>query len=279
MAEIISGKIIACASNYEIAKKLSEIKCDPRLDVLLVGNDPRSEVYVRNKQKLCEELGIKSVLHRPRSEAETVDTICQLNQLKECNGILVQLPLPKDYNATLIFDLIDPLKDVDVLNPVNVGLLVQNRARFLPPTPHAVRRLIKYVTTLPGKHVVVINRSIIVGKPLSSMLIQDDAEYANSTVTVCHDQTPAAQLKELCLHSDIIVVAVGIPNFLTADMTTEQHVIIDVGINDVEGKIVGDVHPFVKEKVKYITPVPGGVGPVTVSMLMYNTVEAARLQC
>jgi methylenetetrahydrofolate dehydrogenase (NADP+)/methenyltetrahydrofolate cyclohydrolase len=202
-----------------------------------------------------------------------------LNIDSDCNGILVQLPLPDGWDNNKIFDAINPLKDVDVFHPENVGLLVQNRPRFLPPTPHAIREIIiQNGLTLRGESVVVINRSNIVGKPLSSMLIQDNGEYANATVTVCHDNTPPIRLRDICKSASIIVVAVGIPNFLTLDMVREDQVIIDVGVNRFNGKIVGDVHPLVAEKVSYITPCPGGVGPVTVAMLLYNTLEAARLQ-
>jgi methylenetetrahydrofolate dehydrogenase (NADP+)/methenyltetrahydrofolate cyclohydrolase len=248
--------------------------------VVLVGNNEASTIYVKKKLEACKSVGIECVIHHyvATEEEKVLDRIKTLNKYSSCNGILVQLPLPIGFDNNRIFDMIDPLKDVDVFHPENVGLLVQNRPRFLPPTPHAVREIVKSVTNLVGKHVVVINRSNIVGKPLSSMLIQDNGEYANATVTVCHDKTSPAQLKAICLTADIIVVAVGIPNFLTPDMVNENQIIVDVGINRLENKIVGDVHPFVAEHVAYITPVPGGVGPVTVAMLLYNTVEAVRLQ-
>lgn len=278
MAKIIDGTALAESLNANLAKRIKETGMTPRLDVILVGSNPASELYVRKKQEACSKVGIGSAVHRPETQLELFDKIYELNSTAACNGILVQLPLPKEINSNVIFDAIAPIKDVDVFNVENIGLLVQNRPRFLPPTPHAVQKLINSVTGLAGKHVVVINRSNVVGKPLSSMLIQDNGEYANSTVTVCHDQTPPSQLKELCLSADIIVVAVGIPNFLTIGMVTEKQIIIDVGITRIGKKIVGDVDHLVADKVSYITPVPGGVGPCTVSMLLFNTVEACCIQ-
>jgi methylenetetrahydrofolate dehydrogenase (NADP+) / methenyltetrahydrofolate cyclohydrolase len=275
---IIDGNLIAQAVRNETKSEVVKLGITPRLDVVLMGDNSASEIYVKKKIKACEEIGVFWCVHRPQTEAKLFSVLHEVNELKN-NAVIVQLPLPNNFPISRVFEGIKPVKDVDVFHPENVGLLVQNRPRFLPPTPHAVHRLISHVTTLNSKHVVVINRSNIVGKPLSSMLIQDNGEYANSTVTVCHDQTPPEQLKSICLSADIIVVAVGIPNFLTPDMVTEKQVIIDVGINRLEDKIVGDVHPFVKDKVQWTTPVPGGVGPVTVAMLLHNTVEAFKLQC
>jgi methylenetetrahydrofolate dehydrogenase (NADP+)/methenyltetrahydrofolate cyclohydrolase len=282
MALLLKGLPIAENIKNTLRTTIYAEKLTPRLSVILVGDDPASSIYVKRKQEACESVGIKSnVCHfQTNQEKEVVSMIESLNLNPLCNGILVQLPLPKSWNSSKIFETINPLKDVDVFNPVNVGLLLQNRPRFLPPTPHGIRELIiQNGLPLRGQHVVVINRSNIVGKPLSSMLIQDNGEYANSTVTVCHDNTPAPQLKELCLIADIIVVAVGIPNFLTEDMVKHSQVVIDVGINRINGKIVGDTHPTVVEKVRAISPVPGGVGPMTVAMLLHNTVEACKLQC
>lgn len=282
MANLLKGQPIAETIINKIKAAISDEKLKLYLDVILVGEDAASEIYIRKKKEACESVGIMFNLHRflPSQEKEMMDYIGLLNIVSTCNGILVQLPLPSGWDNNKTFDAINPLKDVDVFHPENVGLLVQNRPRFLPPTPHAIRELIiQNGLSLRGQHVVVINRSNIVGKPLSSMLIQDNGEYANSTVTVCHDNTPASQLKELCQTADIIVVAVGIPDFLTEDMVKPNQVIIDVGVNRINGKIVGDVHADVAEKVRAITPVPYGVGPVTVAMLLYNTVEAARLQC
>lgn len=282
MAKILDG--LALASNYKTSLRgmLESRKTKPRLDVILVGHDPASKIYVNKKRDACAEVGIESEVHNYSCDdfwdafAQTKKCISELNQNIKVNGILVQLPLP--FNNEEIFDLIAPEKDVDVFSPVNVGLLVQNRPRFQPPTPLAVQKLIlDNGFTLKGRHVVVINRSNVVGLPLSSMLIQDNV-FANATVTVCHDNTPPEILKQICLAADIIVVAVGIPNFLTLDMVKEHQVIIDVGITRIGKKIVGDVHPAVKDKVLAISPVPGGVGPMTVAMLLYNTAAAYHFQ-
>lgn len=281
MANLLKGMPLAENIKNQIRTIIWVEKLEPRLDVILVGNDPASEIYVKKKEEACKLVGIKSVVHCFKSDEEeiVVDRIKLLGNWRESNGILVQLPLPVGWDDNKIFDAISPLKDVDVFNPENIGLLVQNRPRFLPPTPRGIRELIVgNGLSFFGQHVVVINRSNIIGKPLSSMLIQDNGDFANATVTVCHINTPPERLKRICLTADIIVVAVGIPNFLTADMVKENQVIIDVGINRVEGKVVGDAHPEIMDKVAYITPVPGGVGPLTVAMLLYNTLEAARLQ-
>lgn len=281
MAIKLDGLAIAENVKIKIRTAICYEKLKPRLDVILVGEDQASSIYVKRKQEACKSVGIQSEVHHFTADQEhkVISMLTFLYDHAPCHGILVQLPLPPGWDTFKIFDYINPLKDVDVFNPANVGLLVHNRPRFLPPTPHGIRELlIQSGLTLRGQHVVVINRSNIVGKPLSSMLIQDNGEYANSTVTVCHDNTPPEQLKELCLAADIIVVAVGIPDFLTEDMVRPHQVVVDVGINRVNGKIVGDCHAAVAEKVASISPVPGGVGPMTVAMLLYNTLEAARLQ-
>lgn len=282
MAKILDGLALANTYKTRLREMLDTRKAKPRLDVILVGQDPASKIYVNKKRDACAEVGIESNVHNCSCDnlweafALTKQLIKDLNRNSKVNGILVQLPLP--FSNEEIFDIISPMKDVDVFSPENVGLLVQNRARFLPPTPLAVQKLIlDNGFSLKGKHVVVINRSDVVGKPLSSMLIQDNV-FANATVTVCHNNTPPEILKQICLSADIIVVAVGIPNFLTTDMVKEHHVVIDVGINRLGKKIVGDVHPAVKDKVLAISPVPGGVGPMTVAMLLYNTADAANLQ-
>lgn len=279
MAKLLKGTPLAENIKNQIRKAIQEENLHPRLDVFLVGNDPASEIYVKKKEEACKSVGIQSRVHRQQTQQNVINWITFLNGHSDCNGILVQLPLPVGWDDNKIFDIINPLKDVDVFNPENIGLLVQNRPRFLPPTPCGIRELIVgNGLSFFGQHVVVINRSNIVGKPLSSMLIQDNGDFANATVTVCHINTPPERLKHICLTADIIVVAVGIPNFLTADMVKENQVIIDVGINRVNGKVVGDAHPEIIDKVGSITPVPGGVGPLTVAMLLYNTLEAARLQ-
>lgn len=280
MTKLLDGLALANIYKEKIKATIKEFDLKPRLDVVLVGDDEASKIYIKKKCEACNEVGIRSEF-RIFSEKEFLkaqDYIYFLNCQEKVNGILVQLPLPKSCNPNEVFDIINPIKDVDVFSPINVGLLVQNRPRFLPPTPLAVQKLIlDNGLTIQGKHVVVINRSNVVGKPLSSMLIQDNV-MANATVTVCHDNTPPEILKQICLSADIIVVAVGIPGFLTADMTREHQIIVDVGITRVGKKVLGDAHPSIKDKVAAITPVPGGVGPMTVAMLLYNTVEAAKLQ-
>ena len=281
MTNLLKGTPLAENIKNQIRKLIQEENLYPRLDVILVGENPASEIYVRKKEEACKSVGIQSQVHHFNvdQQRKVMNMLEFLYSHDPCNGILVQLPLPDGWDDFKIFDYINPLKDVDVFHPENIGLLVQNRPRFLPPTPRGIRELILgNGLTLFGQHVVVINRSNVVGKPLSSMLIQDNGAFANSTVTVCHINTPPERLKQICLTADIIVVAVGIPNFLTADMVKENQIIIDVGINRIEGKVVGDTHPEILDKVGSITPVPGGVGPMTVAMLLYNTVEAARLQ-
>lgn len=281
MANIIDGNAIAQAIKDEIKAEISALKLKPKLSVILVGNNPASKIYVNKKCEACAEVGIVSETHY-FDEDEYLNVKARINKLncdESVHGILIQLPLPKGWDQNILFNIVNPKKDVDVFNPINVGLLVQNRPRFLPPTPQAVQQIFKRSNlSLAGKHVVVINRSNIVGKPLSSMLVQDNGLYANATVTVCHDNTPPEILKQICLSADVIVVAVGIPNFLTVDMVTERQVIIDVGITRVGKKIVGDVHPEVNDKVSWITPVPGGVGPCTVACLLVNTLEASKIE-
>jgi methylenetetrahydrofolate dehydrogenase (NADP+)/methenyltetrahydrofolate cyclohydrolase len=213
-------------------------------------------------------------------EQHLLSTIHYLNDDPAIHGILVQLPLPPCINQHLVFDAINPLKDVDVFSPVNVGLLLQGRPRLIPCTPQGIQELLlRSRIAIAGKKVAIINRSDIVGKPLHALLIQDDGKRANATVTLCHDGTPPEILKEVCLAADIIVVAVGIPNFLTEDMVHRNSVVVDVGINRVEGskKIVGDVEPQVWNKALACSGVPGGVGPMTVTMLLRNTLKAQEL--
>lgn len=260
----------------------------PVLAVLLCGNDPASEIYVRKKREACAEVGIVSYLLRPfeggiekwhNPLGHLLATIDYLNNDNNIHGILVQLPLPKSISPHVVFDRINPLKDVDVFTPVNAGLLLQGRPRFLPCTPAGIQELLtRSGIAIKGKKVCIINRSDVVGKPLHSMLIQDKEE-ANATVTLCHDYTPPERLKEVCLRSNIIVVAVGKPGFLTADMVPEGAVVVDVGINRLADKrIVGDADfEAVSQKASWITPVPGGVGPMTVTMLLRNTVKAHSL--
>lgn len=280
MTQILDGNKIAEEIKLDLKKEIQKFKLKPKLDVILVGDNEASKIYVKKKCEACAETGITSQTHFLKDDewSKFRYTIKELNYNEEVNGILVQLPLPLTWSDDTVFDLINPIKDVDVFNPINVGKLVQNRPVFLPPTPHAIQQIFKK-SGLPliGKHVVVINRSNIVDKPLSSMLIQDNV-YANATVTVCHNNTPPEILKHICLSADAIVVAVGIPGFLTLDMVKPHQIIIDVGITRIGKKIVGDVHADVKDKVAYLTPVPGGIGPLTVCMLLYNTIQACKMQ-
>ncbi len=279
-AKIIDGKAIARQIRDEVAAKIAGMTTKPRLDVIMVGDNPASKVYVRKKQEACNEVGIESKLHTDvSSEVSIRHKIHLLNVCPDVHGILVQLPLPKEINQYEIFDMIHPWKDVDVLHPENVGLLVQGRPRFQPCTPHGIQVLLtRSGIQIKGKHVVVINRSEIVGKPLSSMLIHDNDEYANATVTVCHDNTPEKNLASITRSADIVVVAVGIPGFLKWDMLKPGAVVIDVGTTRVGDKLVGDAAPCVWDYSSYVTPVPGSVGPMTVAMLLVNTLKAMELQ-
>jgi methylenetetrahydrofolate dehydrogenase (NADP+)/methenyltetrahydrofolate cyclohydrolase len=289
MVQILDGNSIAATIRSEIKEKIvdrSGTRTPPCLAVLLCSEDPASEIYVRKKQEACAEVGINSFLIKPFSGGienwlspmgHLLSTIKWLNEDASVDGILVQLPLPKQLSPQLVFDTINPLKDVDVFSPENVGLLLQGRPRFVPCTPQGIQELlIRSGVEIAGKQVAIINRSDIVGKPLSALLIQDQIE-ANATVVTCHDRTPPERLKQVCLSSDIIVVAVGKPGFLTADLVPEGAVVVDVGINRIGKKIVGDVDfASVSPKCSWISPVPGGVGPMTVTMLLRNTLLAQR---
>lgn len=287
-AKIIDGKTISEGIRNNLRNQVAlftEHNFQPCLAVVLVGNDPASKLYVKKKQDACEEVGIKSrLIEFVTNHMEMMEELEILAKDKNTHGILVQLPLPKiEWSTDWLFEVfsaIHPLKDVDVFNPENVGRLVQGRPRFLPCTPHGIQLMLKHSgIQVKGKHVVVINRSNIVGKPLSSMLIQDNDEFDNATVTVCHNNTPSEQLTSIAQTADVIVVAVGIPNFLKVNMVKDGAVVIDVGISRVDGKIVGDVDPSVLEVAGWVSPVPGGVGPMTVTMLLYNTLHAARYFC
>ena len=287
--KIIDGVAIAAEIKREIAEEVKEFYYGygyvPGLAAIIVGKNPASEVYVSKKMQACGAVGIEpTTCYIPADEDALIEKINRLNKRKEIHGFILQLPLPTGMNPNKFLDLIDPFKDVDVFNPENVGLLVQHRPRFKPCTPHGIQvMLYRSGIQIAGKRVVVINRSNVVGKPLSSMLIQECDDFGNATVTVCHDKTPPDILKEITLSSDIIVVAVGKPGFLTEDMVKKDQIIVDVGINRIEKdgklKIVGDVDfESVSKIVGAISKVPGGVGPMTVAMLLKNTLQAAKLQ-
>lgn len=278
-ARILDGKAIAAQIESEIRSELEELKTKhgitPGLAVILVGENPASEVYVRNKGKKCNDLGIHSIVRRlpeSASESEVINAVRELNEDASVHGIIVQLPLPKHIDPEVVISHIDPNKDVDGFHPVNVGWMFIGRNRFVPCTPAGIIEILdRSGIEIEGKRAVVIGRSNIVGKPLSILLLQ-----RNATVTVCHSRT--IDLHSITRQADILVAAVGKARFVTADMVKEGAVVIDVGINRVDDKIVGDVDfDAVKEVASAITPVPGGVGPLTVIMLMHNTVHAAKL--
>jgi len=280
-ADIIDGKEIAGEMRQKIKDRVMNLKKKnivPGLSVILVGDDPASQVYVRNKEKACKDLGIKSKtfrLPRETSQAEVINLIKDLNKDPEIHGILVQLPLPDHVDPDVVIEAIDPSKDVDGLHPVNMGRLIRGQQCLMPCTPHGCIIMIKRTgIDIKGKKAVVVGRSNIVGKPVSIMLLQE-----NATVTVCHSKT--VDLEKETREADILVVAVGKPKFIKGDMIKPGAVVIDVGINRLDnGKLAGDVDFESASKVAgWITPVPGGVGPMTITMLMHNTVEAAERLC
>jgi len=288
-AQIISGTEVAKQIREELKQEIAELKekhnLIPGLATILVGEDPASQVYVGQKEKTSLALGIYSErydLPADTNEQELLALIYKLNKDPKIHGILVQLPLPKHINETNVLYAIDPKKDVDGFHPVNVGKLMIGEPDYLPCTPHGIQQLlIRSGVKIDGAEVVIVGRSNIVGKPIANILLQKKAG-ANATVTVCHTRT-----RDISLHTkraDILIVAAGRPKAITADMVKEGVVVIDVGVNRIgktaEGKdiLVGDVDfDSVKEKAKAITPVPGGVGPMTITMLMLNTVRAAKL--
>ncbi len=280
MADILDGKALAQTLQADLARYIAEIKAEvgrsPGLAVLMVGDNPASAAYVRNKEHACEKLGIVSLGRRfpaDTSHLELVKTIDELNQDNRVDGILVQLPLPDHLNAAALLNQIHPDKDADGLHPMNLGRLVRGEAGLQSCTPAGVMKLLEaYQIDPQGKHAVVIGRSILVGKPLSLMLLAKDA-----TVTIAHSRTP--DLASVARSADILVAAVGRPNLITADMVKPGAVVVDVGINrmtdDSGSRLVGDVDfASVKDVASWITPVPGGIGPMTVTMLMENTVSS-----
>ena len=281
MAKIIDGKAVSAAVKEEVAAEAAKLKDEHGLKVglavVIVGSDPASRVYVNNKKKACEAVGFRSTeyaLDENTTQEQLLDLVNVLNNDKAVNGILVQLPLPKHIDEKAVINAISPEKDVDAFHPVNVGRIMIGDYAFLPCTPAGVMRLIESTgVDITGKQCVVIGRSNIVGKPQAMLLLQK-----NGTVTVCHSRTK--NLQEICLTADILVVAIGKAKFVTGDMIKEGAVVIDVGMDrDENGKLCGDVDFESAEKVAgYITPVPGGVGPMTIAMLMKNTLTAAKQQ-
>jgi len=281
-ATILDGKKLAQQIRSELAEEVVEFIQNngvvPCLAAVLVGDDPASEVYVRNKRKACEAAGIDSQLHRLPADTpqeELLQLVAKLNKSTEVHGILVQMPLPSQIDPARVVQAVSPAKDVDAFHPENVGRLVQGRPRFLPCTPHGVQQLlVRSGIQIAGRHVVVVGRSDIVGRPLSIMLSQK-GEGADATVTVCHSRTP--DLGAITRLADILIVAIGRPKTITADMVKPGATVVDVGVNRTDGGLVGDVDfAAVREVAGAITPVPGGVGPLTIAMLLSNTLLAAE---
>lgn len=276
-AKIIDGKAISAAVKEQVRAEIERDNLNVGLAVVIVGDDPASRVYVNNKKKACEFCGIKSfeyALPADCTEEELLELVDTLNADSAVNGILVQLPLPSHIDEKRVIERISPIKDVDAFHESNVGKIMIGNYSFLPCTPAGCMELIHSTgIEVAGKECVVIGRSNIVGKPMAMLLLHE-----NGTVTVCHSKTK--NLAEVCRRADILVAAVGRPNFVTADMIKDGAVVIDVGINRLEnGKLCGDVKfDEVSEKAGWITPVPGGVGPMTIAMLMRNTVTACRIQ-
>jgi methylenetetrahydrofolate dehydrogenase (NADP+)/methenyltetrahydrofolate cyclohydrolase len=290
MAQIIDGKKIAADIRQEVKAEVTALRgqgTEPHLAVIIVGSDPASQVYVRNKHQDCEEVGIRSLvieLSADTTQAQLLDKIKELNQDKTVHGILVQSPLPKGLSEEQAFQSISPLKDVDCFHPENVGLMTLGRPRFLPCTPAGViELLVRTGIEISGKYIVIVGRSNIVGKPLANMLLQK-AKHANATVTVCHTGTKG--LPYYTKQADIVIAAAGSPGMITGSMLNNNCVVIDVGVNQVTDltkksgvRLVGDVDFESASKVaSYITPVPGGVGPMTRAMLLKNTVKAAMIR-
>lgn len=280
MAQIIDGKLVSKEVREQVAKETAELKSKgitPGLAVIIVGDDPASQVYVRNKERACEEVGFyseKFALPASTTQEELNNLVKELNKRPEISGILCQLPLPDHLDDKEVINLIDPLKDVDAFHPVNVGEIMIGDYSFLPCTPAGVMELIHHTgIDITGKKAVVMGRSNIVGKPMAMLLLHE-----NATVEITHSKT--VNLKEITKTADILVAAIGKAKFVTADMVKDGAVVIDVGMNrDENGKLCGDVDfENVKDKCSFITPVPGGVGPMTISMLMRNTLTAAKIQ-
>ncbi len=278
MGEIISGKELSKQVREEVRIEVEELKAStgavPHLVVVLVGEDPASQSYVKGKHRACTKAGMKSTIIRKEdniTEEELLSIVKELNDDPDVHGILVQLPIPKHIDENKVIDAIDISKDVDGFHPLNVGYMHLGRKAILPATPKGIMTMIHSKNIeLKGKDAIIIGRSNIVGKPIAMLLMKEHA-----TVTIAHSRTQ--NLKEKCLRADIIVAAVGRPNTVTADMVKEGAVVIDVGVNRVDGKLCGDVDfENVKDKASYITPVPGGVGPMTITSVIINTLECFK---
>ncbi|HEY6563654.1 MAG TPA: bifunctional 5,10-methylenetetrahydrofolate dehydrogenase/5,10-methenyltetrahydrofolate cyclohydrolase [Pirellulaceae bacterium] len=288
-ARIIDGKAVAGQIQEQLAVEVAEFRArtgeTPCLAAVLVGADPASQIYVRNKRRACEQVGIDSRLFRlsqATSRNQLLELVARLNEDVMVHGILVQLPLPNAIAPEQILDAVHPHKDVDGFHPENVGLLSQGRPRFLPCTPLGVQYLLMHSgIEVSGKHVVIVGRSDIVGKPLGLMLVQRRSpfgpEFANATVTLSHSRT--TNLGELCRQAEVLIAAVGVAGLITGDMIRPGAAVIDVGINRTDTGLAGDVDfDTARHVASHITPVPGGVGPMTIAMLLRNTLHAARLR-
>jgi methylenetetrahydrofolate dehydrogenase (NADP+)/methenyltetrahydrofolate cyclohydrolase len=285
-AQRLDGKALAATMRGEIASRVAARiqagKRPPGLAAVLVGDDPASQTYVRNKHKACQDAGLASTVHRlPSSttQAQLLALVAQLNDDPAVHGILVQLPLPKQIDEGAVIRAVSPAKDVDCFQPENVGLLAAGFPRFYPCTPHGVVQLLnRNGVTVAGNEVVVVGRSNIVGKPLALMLMQKptaaNPAACDATVTVAHTRT--RNLGEVCRQADILVAAVGKAGVITADMVKPGAAVVDVGTNSVNGKLTGDVHPDVANVAGWLSPVPGGVGPMTITMLLFNTLAASE---
>ena len=277
MATIINGKELAEKIRGQVKEKveiLNKKEIKPKLAVIMVGEDPASKVYVRNKSKACNEVGIEYeefILNENIEMDELLNVIETLNNRKDIHGILLQSPIPKHLDIYKAFETIDYKKDVDGFHPINIGMLALNKETFISCTPYGVMKMLEeYKIELHGANVVILGRSNIVGKPLAQCLLNKDA-----TVTICHSKTK--NIEEITKQADILISAIGKPKFVTANMVKENAVVIDVGINRLETGLVGDVDfEEVEKKTSYITPVPGGVGPMTIAMLLNNVVIAAK---
>lgn len=280
MSQIINGKELAKNIRLKLKDEVAELKnadINPKLAVIMVGDDRASKVYVKNKSKACEEVGIQYEEHILPSNTkmeELLGLIEKLNNDETIHGILVQSPLPEGLDANIAFRTISSQKDVDGFNPINVGKLSLNQDCFVSCTPYGIIKMLEaYNIEIQGAHAVIVGRSNIVGKPLAQCLLNK-----NATVTICHSRTK--NLKEITKQADILIAAIGKPKFVTEDMVKEGATVIDVGINRMDdGKLVGDTDfENIKDKVSYITPVPGGVGPMTIAMLMHNVVKSSKQQ-
>ena len=285
-AQRLDGKALAATMRSEIAARVAARtaagKRPPGLAAVLIGGDPASQTYVRNKHKACADAGLASTVHAlpaATTQPQLLDLVAQLNADPAVHGILVQLPLPKQIEEGAVIRAVSPAKDVDCFHPENVGLLAAGFPRFYPCTPHGVLQLLnRNGIATAGKEVVIVGRSNIVGKPLALLLMQKptaaNPAAGDATVTVAHTRT--ADLAAVCRRADVLVAAVGRAGVITADMVKPGAAVVDVGTNSVHGKLVGDVHPDVGAVAGWLSPVPGGVGPMTITMLLYNTLSAAE---